>query len=111
VRRVYASPPSLVVDPSGDARRPAVLFGQPPDAGPWARRLGFAWHADAQRADGGGGAGGTVSARAWLVTVPHWFIVLLGVPMPLLWLRRARGRRDAVMRSQVTAASSGRDAT
>ncbi len=91
LRRVYASPPSLIVDLPGQARPHAVVFGRMPDSGPRPTRLGFAWHADAQPVDG---VGGPVSARAWMVTSPYWFIVLLGVPMPLLWLRVARRRRD-----------------
>jgi hypothetical protein len=51
-------------------------------------------HSDAQLADDGDGAGGPVSARAWMVTLPYWFIVLLGLPTPLLWLRVTRRRRD-----------------
>jgi hypothetical protein len=91
LRRVYASPPSLIVDLPGQARAQAVVFGRMPDAAPWARRLGFAWHADAQLVDG---VDGPVSARAWMVTLPYGFIVLLGVPMPLLWRRVTRRRRD-----------------
>ena len=90
LRRVYAVPPSLIVDPPGQARPPAVVFGRTPDSGPWASRLGFALHSDAQRVDG---AGGPVSVRAWMVTSPYWFIVLLGLPMPLVWLRVTRRRR------------------
>ena len=91
LRRVYASPPSLIVDLPGEARPQAVVFGRMPDAGPWARRLGFALHSVAQMVDAGGGP---VSARAWMVTLPYWFIVLLGLPLPLLWLRVTRRRRD-----------------
>ena len=91
LRRVYASPPSLIVDLPGQARPQAVVFGRMPDSGPWASRLGFALHSDAQLVDG---VGGPVSARAWMVTLPYWFIVLLGLPMPLLWLRVAGRRRD-----------------
>ena len=93
LRRVYASPPSLIVDPPGQARPQAVVFGRMPDSGPWASRLGFASHSDAQLVDGDE-VGGPVSARAWMVTLPYWFIVLLGLPMPLLWLRVTRRRRD-----------------
>lgn len=89
VRRVDASPPSLVVDPPGQARPQAVLFGSMPEAGPQASWLGFAWQSDAQIVDG---AGGPVSARAWIVAMPYWFITLLGVPLPLFWLRVARHR-------------------
>ena len=87
LRRVYASPPSLIIDPPGEARSQAVVFGGMPDAGPRTNRLGFAWRADAHVVDGGGGP---VRARAWMVTLPWWFIVLLGVPMPLLWRRVTR---------------------
>jgi hypothetical protein len=87
LRRVYASPPSLIVDLRGQARPQAVIFGRMPDSGPSASRLGFALHSDAQLVDDGDGVGGPVSARAWMVTLPYWFIVLLGLPMPLLWLR------------------------
>ena len=94
LRRVYASPPSLVVDLPGESRAQAVVFGRMPASGLGASWLGFAWHSDAQLADDGDGVGGPVSARAWMVTVPYWCIVLLGVPMPLLWLRVTRRRRD-----------------
>jgi hypothetical protein len=94
VRRVYASPPSLIVDLPGQARPQAVVFGRMPDAGPSASRLGFAVHSDARLVDDGDGVGGPVSVRAWMVTSPYWFIVLLGSPMPLLWLRVTRRRRD-----------------
>src|SRR3712207_244181 len=52
LRRVYASPPALIVDLPGGARPQAVVFGRMPDSGPWASRLGFALHSDAQLADG-----------------------------------------------------------
>ena len=91
LRRVHASPPSLVVDLQGQAPLQAVIFSRMPDSGPWARWLGFALHSDAQLVHG---VGGPVDVRAWTVTLPYWFILLLGSPMPLLWLRVARRRRD-----------------
>ena len=93
LRRVYASPPSLIVDLRGPASPQAVVFGRMPDPGPWASRLGFAWHSDAQLVDDGDGVGAPVSARAWMATLPYGFIVLLGSPVPLLWLRVTRRRR------------------
>ena len=94
LRRLYASPPSLIVDLPGQARPRAVVSVRMPGSGPWASRLGFALHSDAQLVDDGDAVGGPVSARAWMVTLPHWFIVLLGLPMPLLWLRVTRRHRD-----------------
>ena len=94
LRRVHASPPSLIVDLPGETRRQAVVFGRMPDSGPSANRLGFALHADAQIVDDGDGVGAPVSARARMVTLPYWFIVLLGLPMPLLWLQVTLRRRD-----------------
>ena len=93
LRRVYASPPSLIVDLSGQAGPQALVFGRMPDSRSWASRLGFASHSDAQLVNDGDEVGGPVSARAWMVTLPYWFIVLLGLPMPLLWLRVTRRRR------------------
>jgi hypothetical protein len=90
LRRVYASPPSLIVDLPGQARAQAVVFGRMPDSGLLANRLGFALNSDAQLVDDGDGVGGPVSARARMVTLPYWFIVLLGLPMPVLWLRVTR---------------------
>ena len=90
LRRVYASPPSLTVEPPGETRQHAVVFGRIPDSG-WSW-LGFAFHSDAQQVDG---ERGPVGARAWMVMLPYWFLVLLGLPMPLLWLRITRRRRDA----------------
>jgi hypothetical protein len=85
LRQVYAAPPSLIVDLPGQVRAQAVVFGRMPDSRRWASRMGFALHSDAQQV--GDGVGGPVSARAWMVTLPYWFLMLLGLPMPLLWLR------------------------
>ena len=64
--RVYASPPSLIVDLRGPARPQAVVFGRIPDSGPSASRLGFALHADARLVDDGdGSAGPSARARGW----------------------------------------------
>jgi len=94
LRRVYASPPSLIVDLPDQARPQVAVFGRMPDSGPWANRLGFALHSDAQPVADDDEVGGPVGARAWMVTVPYWFIVLIGAPVPLLWLRTIRRRRD-----------------
>src|SRR5688500_1530049 len=103
LRRVYASPPSLIVDLPGQARAQAVVFGRMPDSGPWASRLGFALHSDAQPVDE---VGGPVSARAWMVTLPYWFIMLLCLAMQLLWLRDTR-QTAHVTGTAKTASASG----
>jgi hypothetical protein len=87
LRRVYASPPSLTVDLPDQARPQAVVFGHTGNSVPGANWLGFALDSDTQLVDGGGGP---VGARAWMVTLPYWFFVLLGLPVPLLWLRVRR---------------------
>jgi hypothetical protein len=93
LRRVLSSPPSLIVDLPPEAGPQAVVFPRVPNAGFWASRLGFAVHSDAQVVDDGDGVSGPVSARARLLTLPYWFIVLLGLPMPLRWLHVTRRRR------------------
>ncbi len=87
LRRIYASPPSLIVDVPDQAHSRTVVFGRMPRSGNWANRLGFASHSDLKPADE---VGGPVSAGALMVTLPYWFIVLLGLPVPLLWLRATR---------------------
>ena len=95
LHRIYASPPSLIVDVPGGARPPTVVFGRMPHSGPRATWLGFALHSDAQSGDDGDGVGAPISARAWMVTLPYWFLVMLGLPMPLLRLRATSRRRHA----------------
>jgi hypothetical protein len=94
LRRVYASPPMLIVDVPGPAGARAVAFGRMPDSRSWARRLGFAWDADVQVVHDG--VGEPVSVRARMITLPYWFIVLSVVPLSLRWLRvNRRARRGA----------------
>lgn len=91
VRAIDAAPPSVIVQPSESERGPLVAFAQLPESHPWARKWGFAWDSDAQEAVDGGGA--TVAIRARMITLPHWLFVVLGVPLPLRWLRLRRRRQ------------------
>jgi hypothetical protein len=92
LRRVYASPPSLIVDLPDPVPTRAVVFGRMPESRSWASRLAFAMHSDTQTVDDGDAVGGPVSARGRMMTLPYWFIVLLGLPIPVLWRRRTRRR-------------------
>jgi hypothetical protein len=94
LHRVYATPPSLIVDLPSQSRLQAVVFGRMSASGPSVNRLGFGLHSDAQLVDDGDGVGAPAEARARMVTLPYWIIVLLGLPVPLLWLRFNRFRRD-----------------
>ena len=94
LRRLYASPPSLFIDPPGEERPQVVVFGSMPDSMRVTSRLGFALHSDTQGVGDVDGVGGPVNARAWMVTLPYWFIVSLGLPIPLLRLRFIRRARD-----------------
>ena len=89
LRALYASPPSLLIDLPGPERPRAAAFARMPDSRPSARWLGFAWHADAQQAVDDNG-GGHVSARARMIMLPYWFIILIALPLPLWWLRARR---------------------
>ena len=99
LRAIHASPPALIVDLTGPARARAVAFARMPDSHPWARRLGFAWEADAQQVHDDG-AGGPAIAKARMVMLPYWFIVLFCLPLPLLWLVNLRARRRAGRRRE-----------
>ena len=90
LRALHAAPPSLVVDLPGPAHARVVAFARMPDTRPWARRLGFAWDADAQEAGEAGGDGAHVSVRARMIMLPYWFIALLGLPLAVVWLRDRR---------------------
>lgn len=102
LNRLYAAPPSLSVELPGPARARAVVFDRLPPARSWARRLGFAWSVDEDQAPGeGDGDVAPVIVRGRTIMAPYWLIVLLGLPLPLLWMRvntghlaRRRGAGD-----------------
>lgn len=83
LRGVYASPPSVRVELSGPPR--AGLVARVPDSRPWA---GLAYDSDAQGAVNDHGV--PVNVRVRLIMLPYWSMVLLGLPLPLLWLRGHR---------------------
>jgi hypothetical protein len=85
LRQVESSPPTLTVDLPDSSSSQAAVFARETNAGNSANLLGFSFRSDAQMA-------GQVSLRAWMVTWPYWFIILLAVPLPVLWLRAARRR-------------------
>jgi hypothetical protein len=89
LREISALPPSLIVVPSDPGRARAVAFGRMPDSRPWARRLGFAWDADAQAVPVRDGAGGP-SVKAQMIMLPYWSIILPGLSLSLLWWRNNR---------------------
>lgn len=71
LRGIDASPPSVIVDLPGPRSARAVAFARMPDSR-WARRLGFAWDADAQQGvDDRDGAGEPVSVRALMIMLPY----------------------------------------
>ena len=91
---VSASPWSLAVDLRDATRAQAVTSDRISHTGGWPRRLGFAWDSDVQQAiDHGDGTGGSTTVQVRMLTVPWWFVFLLGVPLPLLWMRAKRRQR------------------
>jgi hypothetical protein len=53
----------------------------------WYERWGFSWvRTTSTRPNAIPG----VYARAWAVTIPHWLLIVLGLPLPLLWFWNRR---------------------
>jgi hypothetical protein len=90
LRGVYASPPSVSAALPGATNARVVASGQVADSGSWAGRLGFGWSSDARDATNDREGGGQVGVRVHMLTLPHWLVVLLGLPLPLWWLRVRR---------------------
>lgn len=89
--RVHSAPPSLTIEPQAGMRTVTVFGGV--EASARSRRwLGFSLRSDEQSSDS---SAPLVTVRAWILTVPWWFLVLPGLPLPLIRLREIRRRGAA----------------